>query len=120
MRTWLFGIARLKCQQAYRNRKRRAAMAQTFLEEIREQFHVGETMTPEQLSSRGREVRHLHDGLAKLPDDERILLNLRYWRALPVQEIASIMGKSPPTVRKRLARAEQHLKESMADETFIR
>lgn len=35
LRTWLFGIARHKCQQAYRNRARRQAIAMTFAEERR-------------------------------------------------------------------------------------
>ena len=35
LRTWLFGIARHQCQQAYRNRARRQAIVVTFADEIR-------------------------------------------------------------------------------------
>lgn len=116
IRAWLFGIARLKCQQTYRNHKRRATIAQTFLEEIREQVHAEETTSPEQISTQTNEVKHLHDRLAKLSEHDRILLNLRYWRAHSIQDIASIMGKSAPTIRKRIVQAEQRLKEYMQDD----
>ena len=118
MRAWLYGIARNKCRQAYRNRARRAAIAQTFLEEIRERSHVENPTSPEQRVAETRQLKQLQDALSKLPDELRILLNLRYWRNLPLQDIASIVGRSVPTIRKRLAQGEQLLKEYL-DETRI-
>ena len=38
---------------------------------------------------------------------------LRYWKALPIAEMAEMMRLSPKTIRKRLQRAEQRLKELM-------
>ena len=115
LRAWLYGIAHKKCQQMYRNRTRRAEISQMFLEEIREQVHTEEAMTPEQQMAQAGHLKQLQDSLARLPSEERILLNLRYWRDLSMADIASIMGKSVPTLRKRLARAEQRLKEYMQD-----
>jgi len=111
MRAWLYGIAHNKCQQTYRNRARRAAIAQTFLEEIRERSHVENTASPEQSAVEARQLKQLQESLSKLPDEMRILLNLRYWRDLPLQDIASIVGKSVPTIRKRIQQGEQLLKE---------
>lgn len=115
IRAWLYGIAHKKCQQMYRNRTRRAEISHMFLEEIREQVHTEEAMTPEQQAAQAGHLKQLQDSLARLPSEERILLNLRYWRDLSMADIASIMGKSVPTLRKRLARAEQRLKEYMQD-----
>jgi RNA polymerase sigma factor (sigma-70 family) len=41
LRRWLFGIARNKCQQGFRNRARRQTIARTFLADIRRQVHAG-------------------------------------------------------------------------------
>ena len=116
IRAWLYGIARNKCQQAYRNRSRRAVIAQTFLDEIRERSHARSPVSPEQRTVETHQLKQLQDALSKLPDELRTLLNLRYWRNLPLRDIANIVGRSVPTIRKRLARAEQRLKEYL-DET---
>ena len=44
--TWLFGIAKNKCAQAFRNRSRRQAMAQAFVVDIRHHAHAEEPATP--------------------------------------------------------------------------
>ena len=49
----------------------------------------------------------------QLRDDERILLNLRYTKALPITEIAALVGKSEAAVRKRILRALQRLRQIM-------
>ncbi len=113
IRTWLYGIAHNKCRQAYRNRTRRSTIAQTFLEEIRERAHAEDIASPEQHAAEVGQLKQLYESLAKLSNEDRILLNLRYWRDLPMKDIANIVGKSVPTLRKRLARAEQRLRELM-------
>ena len=114
LRAWLYGIAHKKCQQTYRNRARRTAIANTFLEEIRDRSHTPNPTSPEQNSAGASELQRLQDAMARLSTEDRILMNLRYWRDLPMQEIISIVGKSAPTVRKRLRQAEQRLKEAMS------
>jgi RNA polymerase sigma factor (sigma-70 family) len=47
LRTWLFGIARHKCQQAYRNRARRQTIAQTFGAEIQARTHAQAAGAPD-------------------------------------------------------------------------
>jgi RNA polymerase sigma-70 factor (ECF subfamily) len=102
LRTWLFGIAHHKCQQAYRNRARRQAIAQTFGDEIQSRVHMEESTTPEDLLTHAAEQARLHDQLTQLPNEDRILLTLWYWKELPVAEIAEIMGKPEAAIRKRL------------------
>ena len=114
LRTWLFGIARHKCQQAYRNRARRQAIAQTFVGDIQATCACGRRRTsPEDQLAHAAERVRLHDSLTKLPSEDRILLTLWYWKELPVAEIAEIMGKTVAAIRKRLTRAQQRLKELM-------
>ena len=113
LRRWLFGIARNKCQQGFRNRARRRAIAHTFLEDIRQQVHAESGTEPEAMLT--AETRHtqLHHSLSQLRDVERMLLVLRYWKELPIADIADIMGKSETAVRKQLERAKLRLRELM-------
>ncbi len=113
LRTWLFGIARNKCQQAYRNRVRRQAIAQTFLQEIHVRAHAGQLTSPEEQLVRVSDEARLANCLGQLRDEDRIMITLRYWKDMPVADIADIMGKSVAAVRKRLTRAQHRLKELM-------
>jgi RNA polymerase sigma factor (sigma-70 family) len=113
LQAWLFGIARNKCQQTYRNRARRQAIDEEHLEVIQERAHAQEPMSPEDAIAHATVRGRLHDSLTKLPTEDRILLTLWYWKELPVAEIAEIMGKTEAAIRKRLTRAQQRLKEFM-------
>lgn len=119
--TWLVGIAKNKCAQAFRNRERRAALTRQFAEDIRHQVHAAPS---EPYAHQARDVEdkqtqlaRLVDNLDKLRADERILLTLRYWRGIAVSEIAEMVGQSEDSVRKRLQRALHRLKERMDDAT---
>jgi RNA polymerase sigma-70 factor (ECF subfamily) len=111
--TWLFGIAKNKCAQAFRNRSRRQAMAQAFLVDIRHHAHAEEPETPEHVMVERVQLARFATGLAALRDDERIMLNLRYTKGLSVAEIVEIVGKSEAAVRKQLLRALQRLRKIM-------
>ena len=112
---WVFGIARNKCKQAYRNRARRQAIHQAFCEEIRHYAHAEAPPGPA-LWEPHTEVRvRLHSCLGQLRETDRVLLTLWYWKELPVTEIADILGLSVAAIRKRLTRAQQRLKDLMHD-----
>jgi RNA polymerase sigma-70 factor, ECF subfamily len=113
LKAWLYGIARKKCMQAYRNRARRWVIAQTFVEEIHKRAHGEGQPSLGDCESQTTLCDRLSDSLARLSDVDRMLLNLRYWKELPVVEIAEIMGKSEGAVRRQLSRAQQRLKELM-------
>jgi RNA polymerase sigma-70 factor (ECF subfamily) len=102
--TWLFGIAKNKCAQAFRNRVRRQAMAHTFGADIRQQAHATAPESPERLAAEQTQRTRLADSLTQLRDDERLLLKLRYTTGLSVAEIVEIVGKFEAAVRKRLLR----------------
>jgi RNA polymerase sigma-70 factor, ECF subfamily len=113
--TWLFGIAHKKCQQAYRNRARRQAIARTFLDDMQRGLHAEPSLTPEGRAALVSEHARLHASLAALREEERILLMLRYWKDLSVADIADIVGKSESAARKRLERAVKRLRTQMLD-----
>jgi RNA polymerase sigma factor (sigma-70 family) len=51
--------------------------------------------------------------LDALPLDFRITLELAYWEDLRGEEIAAALGVSPHTVRSRLSRGRQMLKDEL-------
>jgi RNA polymerase sigma-70 factor (ECF subfamily) len=110
LRTWLFGIARHKCQQTYRNQCRRQAIVQTCLEDIRVRAHAEASPVPEDLLAHMAQQARLAASLARLRLEDRLVLTLWYWQERSVSEIAERMGKSVGAVRKQLARAQQRLK----------
>jgi RNA polymerase sigma factor (sigma-70 family) len=55
----------------------------------------------------------LAQGMLKMREDERLLLNLRYHKGLAVAEVADLLGKSEAAVRKRLLRALERLRKIM-------
>lgn len=120
--TWLFGIAKHKCAQAFRNRARRAELMRRFGEDIRRQAHAdppgpSAPLAVEVERQQTHQLARLADNLNKLQEGERIVLILRYYKNLSVTEIVEIVGKSEAAVRKRLLRALHRLKEMMADAT---
>lgn len=117
LETWLFGIAKNKCQQAVRNVVRRRTLSEQFLAEIRASAHAKASSPPGQQTLEQVRFIQLAAGLARLRDDERLLVNMRYTKGLSVAEIAELFGKTEAAVRKRLLRALRHLSELMNDDT---
>jgi RNA polymerase sigma-70 factor (ECF subfamily) len=111
LQTWLFAIARHKCQQAYRNRARRQAIARLCVEEIRARSHSQSPPSPDAVVTQASQAARLATCLSQLREIDRIILTLWYWRELPISDIADIMGKSVAAVRKQLLRAQQRLKD---------
>jgi RNA polymerase sigma-70 factor (ECF subfamily) len=112
---WVFAIARRKCQQAYRNRARRQAIARLSVEAIRERTHISSPLSPEGAITQTSQVACLAACLPHLRETDRIVLTLWYWKELPISDIADVMGKSIAAIRKQLLRAQQRLKEFMDD-----
>ena len=113
--SWLFSMAKHKCQQTLRNHTRRQDIANAFGKDIGQQLHA----KPSNLPDAGLEARERADrlatGLSQLPELERIVLHWRFHRGLSMAESAEALGMSEAAVRKRLQRALQRLKELMDD-----
>ena len=113
--SWLFGMAKRKCQQALRNRTRRQDIANAFGKDIGQQLHAEPSNPPGAGLEAREQATHLATSLTKLPDLERIVLHWRFHRGLSVAESAEALGLSEAAVRKRLQRALRRLKELMDD-----
>lgn len=114
VRTWLFAIARKKCLQARRNRDRRGRIRQAQQESIAQSAH----RDPPTAAGEDPEatLQLVRQSLGQLPDAERELLILRYDTGLSVADIAQVRGISMATVRRRLARALDALREVVDSE----
>jgi RNA polymerase sigma-70 factor (ECF subfamily) len=53
--------------------------------------------------------------IAELPTDFKAVLALHHFQAMPVQEIAQLLGLPEGTVKSRLGRARERLRETMRD-----
>ncbi len=111
--TWLTGIAKNKCIQAFRNRTRRQTIANTFVDDIRQQSHAEAADSPERLIVDQVKFAQLAHCLDQLREEDRILLNLRYYKGMSVIEVVELFGKSEAAMRKRLLRALQRLRNIM-------
>lgn len=54
--------------------------------------------------------QQLWAAIRELPDDDRVVLYLRYFLDLPEKEIATVIGMAPGTVKSRLSRASGRLR----------
>lgn len=70
---------------------------------------------PRSQVSRRREQQTLLAALRRIPLNDQILLELRYWEQIRTADIASAMGLPHGTVRRRLAHARKRLEEVMTE-----
>jgi len=69
--------------------------------------------SPSTAVGRNEEERLLHEALRRISLEHQVALELAYWEDLSGPEIATILGISEHTVRSRLARARQALREQV-------
>lgn len=105
--TWLYQIAqRLMIDQYRRTRP------QVSLDEDDSPLHLAgeDSERPDQELGRFEEQRRLQQALAELPDEQRIVLQLRLEQELSLEEIGSITGAGRETVKSRLRYAMDKLR----------
>jgi RNA polymerase sigma-70 factor (ECF subfamily) len=71
---------------------------------------AGDT-SPSRKAERQEQLLRMAEGLAALPDDQRVALELRHLRGLAVAEVAREMGRSPAAVGSLLFRGLKALRE---------
>jgi RNA polymerase sigma-70 factor (ECF subfamily) len=74
---------------------------------------AAETPSPSGQVMADEQTRQLQDALARLPEDYRAVLTLRYIEELPFEEIAARLGRTSNAVRKLWARAVERLQEEL-------
>jgi RNA polymerase sigma factor (sigma-70 family) len=108
VRAYLLGIARRVLLRHYRT-ARKEARIDVFLQVTARELDP----SPSQGVAAREEDEVLHLALRQIPLDFQITLELHYWEQLSVQEIASVLGIAPGTVKSRLHRARAVLREQI-------
>jgi RNA polymerase sigma-70 factor (ECF subfamily) len=108
VRATLFTIARRRLFDHLRTRYQRDIV------ELVTSISVADLGTsPSTAVARSEQQRLLHEALQHIPLDHRIALELAYWEDLSGPEIAEILDIPEHTVRSRLSRARQALREQV-------
>jgi RNA polymerase sigma factor (sigma-70 family) len=70
--------------------------------------------SPSRAAGRSEEERLLHEALRRISLEHQVVLELAYWEDLNGPEIAQVLAIAENTVRSRLARAREALREQLA------
>lgn len=108
-RTYLFSIARYQLYGYFRS-KRRDGQALDF--GVTSLVDMG--TSPRSQIARDEQQRLLLSALCALPLEQQILLELHYWEGMEMADLGEVFAINPTTVRTRLFRARQALREQMA------
>ena len=107
LRPWFLGVVANKCRNARRNRW-------TSRMELTDDISV---VSSEEATVRGADMRR---AIARLKHDDRLVVVLYFYLDLPVDEVATVTGKSVGATRVRLHRAVKKLRPDIAVEEAIR
>ena len=110
--TWLFAIARNHCVSLMRRKQLEDKIIDI---DHRKSARMTDqnSLNPRQAVSRKEEARHVAHAIEQLSEKMRTTLVLRYYHDMPCTEIAQILQCDEGTVRSRLARARQYLKDQL-------
>ncbi len=114
-KSWLLRIVTNACYDELRRRKRRPAMSLDELEENAELQLIGKTESTESLAQRNALNRAIQDCLDDLPDEQRVVAVLCDVQGYDYQEIAAVTQVSLGTVKSRISRARQRLRDCLQD-----
>jgi RNA polymerase sigma factor (sigma-70 family) len=106
LRPWFLGVVANKCRNARRNRWTSRA-------ELTDDISV---VSSEEATLRGADLRR---AIARLGYDDRLVVVLYFYLDLPVDEVATVAGKSVGATRARLYRAIRKLRPGVAIEEAI-
>ena len=117
IRTWLFAIVRRLCLKEGQQTQRRRWILRHHLQAIRSTLHSppvvsleAQYLAGEHVQLQAQVIERFPQYLAQLDYGERDMLMLYYYMESSYAEIAATLRTSVSTVRRRLARAREHLK----------
>jgi len=109
IKAYLFGVARRRLADHLRKRVRAPAIDFTV------SSLVDLATGPATAVARRQRSELLRDGLARIPLDDQIALELSYFEAMSTREIAGVLEIPENTVRSRLSRAREKLRTALAE-----
>lgn len=101
LKRWLIRVTVNECKSIWRRPWRKHVA----LEDIRE----------EQAVLLERPYEDLYEAVAELPESCRVVVHLHYFEGYQTAEIAEILQVKEPTVRTRLSRARNYLKDKLQE-----
>jgi RNA polymerase sigma-70 factor (ECF subfamily) len=114
-RSWLLRIATNACYDALRARKRRPAVS---LQTVQEDEDDGPGFdlpdpgeSPDDAALRRELAAAIEQGIAQLPEDQRVVVILSDVQGLAYEEIAEVTNTNLGTVKSRLSRARARLRD---------
>lgn len=107
--SWMYRVAINHCLDEFR--KKRYKMEQVEINEV----HAKDFQHPEVTYLKKEKNRQLEKLIGRLPEDERLILLLRYVNELSYKEISELMNVSLATVRNKLHRGKKKLRKTMQD-----
>lgn len=102
--SWLYRVAVNHCLDEFRKKRLQTVSGESIEEQLTEKNH------PEIIFLKKEQQRQLERLLAALPDDERLIILLRYTNELSYEEISEVTGISLSTVRNKLHRAKKKMR----------
>lgn len=108
VKAYLFAVARRRLAEHFRSRARSPSLDFSMSSVV--DLGTG----PSTYVARRQRSELLRDGLARIPLDDQIALELAYFEGLPTREIAAVLDIEENTVRSRLSRAREKLRAVLA------
>ena len=110
----------------WKNKQRKVArrlrlVPQESLEDLKQRgIQPGETASPEEGLLQKSQAELLREMIRRLPEQYRLPLQLHYSADLPVKEIAKLMKLPESTVKTRLRRAKEQLRQKLEELDYDR
>ncbi len=111
VRPWLYKVARNRCLDILRRHQR----SPTHNRPIRTGFDAPrDTSGPQTRASREERAELLRQIITAMPEEYRSVLVLKHFEGLSREEMAEALGITEATVKGRLVRASDHLRDELA------
>lgn len=112
--SWLFRIAHNTCLDVLKRPMRKAESAS--MEQLRQEGFepAAKEAGPEEEYLRKADAQHLWAAVKQLPQDQQMLLTLRYGNQMRYDELARATGLKEGTVKSKLNRAKERLRGLLA------
>lgn len=122
--TWLYAIGLNLARAALRKLRRFDTLEENQIDRLQPSFANGmqtsqsEAWNPQKLAEQSERKRIVHEAIAKLPEDYRMVITLRDIEEMSTIEVAQVLDISEGAVRVRLHRARQAMRK-LLDQHFL-
>lgn len=116
LKAWLYAIATNRCRSAFRRAKGKDMGS---LDENPSIAPPGGGPTPAETALKTERASLVTDAVARLPEQQRMVVTLRVWGGMSYAEIADTAGRNEATIRSHMHRAlaslRKHLEPALAE-----